>query len=158
MSEPAKQKILLVFLSECDTTDKKPGLVFLRVTREQFEAGAEVPETEDNCMTFAKKGMTVGQPGNVYEYDAIEKEEGRFSIFPGSRRHVGQWPDADQRVKWEGGNRAFVTNRDAKKMEKNTATKSMFAEALAPFREKYRRLPYPHRQAFLAAVLYEVTR
>ena len=61
-------------------------------------------------------------------------------------------------LKWELENRAYVNARDAKRQEKSKSAESVLEEVLAPLREKYNRLPYPHRQGFLAAVIYHITK
>jgi hypothetical protein len=150
-----KKKMLIVFLREYTSSeDNKPGLFFLRVTQEEFDKGGIIDDEDNNKIVgFRKKALSVGQPGNVYRVDYVEKEEGRISIFPDTKQYVGQWPNDAMRLKWESENRAFVNQREAKALEKKESTKALLDQTLNPLREHYHRIPYPQRQA-LAVVTY----
>jgi hypothetical protein len=151
-----REKTLLVFVQELDQDDKTPSLLFYHVTRDELDGRVAFAEAHERRAIFAKKKMTVARPGSVYEFEC-SRDDG-FSIFPGTKRFVATWPDDDMRVKWEAMHRAFCVARDARKLEKKEGGKSAFSDRLAPLRERYHKLPYPHRQAFLAAVMYEITK
>jgi hypothetical protein len=151
-----KPKALFVFVAECTMSDKKAGAEFVRVTQEEYEQGDKDAAARRTCI-FGKNAVGVGQPGNVYEFDIEEKETG-LSIYPGTKRYVGQWPNKEQRLEWQAKHRAFVNHREAQALEKKEASQSLLDECLGPMREQYRKLPHPRKQAFLAAVLYYITR
>lgn len=160
MSDKAKyEKVVLVFVQECLLSDKKPGLEFVRLSLEEFDHSTPITDWEARAMVFAKKPMkTSTTPGMAYAFEAERHADGRLSVLLGTRRFLCRYHDRDKVLEWEAANRAYCNARDSLAMEKKEATKSLLAETLAPLRDRYRKLPYPHRQALLAAVLYEITK
>jgi hypothetical protein len=152
--EVVKTKVLFIFMRECSTADKKQGVVFHRVTKEEFDDGQFVDDDE-RYRVYSKKGLLLGQPGSVYEFDATDAT-GK-SIYSTTKRYVGMWPDESKRIQWEGQNRTFINDRDARVLEKKESTNSLIKETLAPLRELYAKTPYPRKQALLALILYHIT-
>jgi hypothetical protein len=153
----AKKKGLLVFARECDLIDKKPGAIFYRMTREEFEQEKKFEFDDSREMVFAAKNLRTGQPGMVYEFEIEIRDNGNWAVYFQTQTFVGRWHDKQQALNWDIENRSFINRRDVLKMEKKEAAISLLRETLAPLREKYKDLPYPHRQAFLAAVIYNIT-
>lgn len=155
MSEATKdvrEKRIFVLIGECVLSTKKPGCEFYCVTAEQFKDGSVPAGAERRA--YSKKSLKgIGSVGSVYEFDADDE-----SIWPGTRRYVGFWPNEADVLRWQCEQAAFRNYQDAKALEGKESKKNLLEECLKPLRDEYHRLPYPYRQALLAAIIYHVTK
>jgi hypothetical protein len=135
-------------------TDKKKVNLFCPVTLEEYNSGDPVDENRKS-LCYSPKRVKVSQPGSVYEAEVLNQDE---SIFYNTVRYVGQWKNEEQRNRWQGQHRAKVVYEEAKKLEEKDKVKSVLHECLDPLRQVYKGLPYQQRQAFIAAILYHITR
>lgn len=158
MSEPTLEnvKVLLVFARNCETTSDKPGRLFYLVTQEEYEKG-ECDFSDDKKRVFGSKAIKMAMPGIVYEVEAASPEAS--SIYSSTASWKGQWPDQEQRLAWVAEDRTYRVYKEAKKKDlKRKAEGDELTKVLTSLREQYRKCPHHHKQALLAAILYEIMR
>jgi hypothetical protein len=154
--EPEREKVLLVYIGECQMVrGNKQALLFKEVTEKECEEGPDISHKDDRV--YSKKGLRHGKPGAIYEFEA-HRPEGGLSIFPNTQKFVGNWPNKEHLLKWDSENSTYLNYLEQQKVENKESKYSELEERLAPIREQYAKTPYSRKQAFLAAVLYHITK
>jgi hypothetical protein len=98
-----------------------------------------------------KKALAPGsRPGAVYEF--VASKDGK-TVYPGTKRFLGLWPNADDVVIWRSVFDAEKLARDALAREKKEAGRNCMFERLEPIRTAYWRLEGRERAAFLTRVM-----
>ena len=142
MAEEEREKILLVFITTCQDTEKKKSNLFLLVTQEEYQSGDKIERTDERQRIYSAKGIKCRQPGAVYD----------------SARYLGFWKNEIQRFEWQAEHRAKTNEEEARALEKKESTQNLLVEQLEPIRELYRSMPHFRRQALLTAVVYYITK
>ena len=153
-NEP-RENILLVFAGH--RIGQKGNLIpcWMPSTRADLSSGTPSKEFRFYGKTAEKHmSMTIG---GVYEVPQVIGDK-EHSIFPGSAKYLGLWPNQDLRTEWQIEDRTATTAIDIEKRQKKDAADDNFA-VLQPFREKYKRLiSQNQRAALMAQIIAYITR
>lgn len=151
---PAKPRKILVYIGVKEGTGEKLFNAYIEVSEAQLKSGA-LPESYQLAL-YDKRAKSqsrhmAGSEGMAYsvEYEAAEPG----SIYPGSAKYVGRWPDRQQVVTWTAANDAAEADRDSRKSRREETRFNAVRDDLERVRAAYKALPAPHRLFFLAQVV-----
>jgi hypothetical protein len=157
--QPETENVLLIYCGSGIGRDDKLHDLWLEVSQVELAEGMlpTADERDDKYRIYSSKNTKrylTGSPGSVYQ---VPQTKGTSWIFTQDARYQGQWPDDEQRTRWQLEHRTAHTTADLRKRQARESGQDNFA-FLTPAREKFARLvSQDQRAALLAQVIAYIT-
>jgi hypothetical protein len=90
----------------------------------------------------------------VYE---VEQKAGSTTIYPGTARFVGRWPDEAAMLRYDAWDRPAKADHDLAKADAKAKRVDPWLECLAPARDAYRNARGARRNFVLAQIVRFIT-
>jgi hypothetical protein len=152
--EQPRVKVLLLCTGTYASKDQTM-VGFHRVTSlEPRDLGYDFKDTFYGTKAIKK---AVGTPRAGYVYEVEATDDSGSTIYTGTMRYKGQWPDERARVEWASHDEARKRVWLAQKATSDASKINPLHEALTPVRDAYMRSVGDNRTQLLAAVVQFIT-
>ena len=157
MTEEKNPTILLLMVQRYRTAKGDEGRIYYEITRDELETGKMDMATVEGRERFYSGKNAIkymgGSAGIVYEVEAKGA-----SVFPGTARYVGMWPDREKRAEWQLVDKVEGQKIALAKEHKKAKREDAVLECLEPIRLAYRNARGARRSLILARAVQYITR